>query len=176
MSLKESDKLLLATRFALRAVQFIAIFAAVIIALMIPVLWVKQDFILAELATQAGRPYGRDSLVAITLILVGALAMLSLALAFVGRLLAIVGSVEEGSPFIPANARRLREMGWIVLAAELLGLLAMPLGEWISDKLPDGRVDFSLSLEGLITAMLLFVLARVFDRGSALEADVEGTV
>ncbi len=90
----------------------------------------------------------------------------------------IIGSVAAGDPFAPANADRLSRMGWTVLAIQVL---AVPLGllEYRLQTLlqPDQSIiAFSFADNGLILAMVLFVLARVFRHGAAMREDLEGTV
>jgi Protein of unknown function (DUF2975) len=102
--------------------------------------------------------------------------VVALAFLFLRHLVALIDTVDQGSPFIAENARRLRTMGWLVLAMQGLALVALPFAHWFRHALPDGDVEFSVDLGGIITALLLFILARVFDRGTRLEEDVEGTV
>jgi hypothetical protein len=97
---------------------------------------------------------------------------------FLKQQLDIIGSVSAGDPFAPANADRLSRMGWTVLAIQVL---AVPLGllEYeLQDRLePDEMImAFSFADNGLILALVLFVLARVFRHGAAMREDLEGTV
>jgi hypothetical protein len=71
-----------------------------------------------------------------------AIAMIGLAAiplnhAVLKRLLAIVETVRAGDPFVAANASRLRAIGWVLLALQLLSLVvgatpALPRAEWRS--------------------------------------------
>ncbi len=67
-------------------------------------------------------------------------------------------------------------MGWIALAFQGMSLLAVPAEIWLARIVPRMPVQIHFTLFGVLVALLLFVLARVFDRGIALERDVEGTV
>jgi Protein of unknown function (DUF2975) len=91
-------------------------------------------------------------------------------------LIAIIDTVKVGSPFIIENAKRLREMGWLVLASEALALLGMPLSVWLEQSLGEGDYKFTLSFDAIITALLLFILARVFQQGAQMRDELEGTV
>ena len=92
------------------------------------------------------------------------------------QLLAIVATVRNGDPFIRDNARRLQTMAWWVLAGEGLHLIAGAILRAVST--PEHRFDagWSFSVTPLLAMLMLFVLARVFDHGTRLRADLEGTV
>jgi hypothetical protein len=92
--------------------------------------------------------------------------------------LGIIGSVAAGDPFAPANADRLARMGWTVLAIQVLavplGLLEYRLQELLDPD--DAIITLSFFDNGLVLALVLFVLARVFRHGAAMREDLEGTV
>jgi hypothetical protein len=97
---------------------------------------------------------------------------------FLKQLLDIIGSVAAGDPFVPANADRLGRMGWTVLAIQVL---AVPLGlvQFRLQNLlqPDEPIlALSFADNGLVLALVLFILARVFRHGTAMREDLEGTV
>jgi len=102
----------------------------------------------------------------------GAAAILFLAARFFGHLLRLIRTVDRGDPFVPENADRLRAMAWLLLAIELLGLATGLVGHWAVGK----SFGFEFSITGLIAVLSLFVLARVFARGTAMRDDIEGTV
>lgn len=176
MSTLRSDPLLRSTKLFLRFIQGIAILAGIAIVAAIPLIWYFGDHVLAEMAKQGSHLPGNEALAAITAILAGCLILLTLAFLLLRHLSALIDTVDQGSPFIPENAKRLRTMGWLVLAMQGLAFLALPFASWLHHALPHGEVKFSVDLTGILTAMLLFILARVFDRGTQLEADIEGTV
>ncbi|WP_066527343.1 DUF2975 domain-containing protein [Erythrobacter sp. CCH5-A1] len=116
------------------------------------------------------------SLLAILLLVLAAMFM------FFGRLRAIINTVAEGEPFVPANAERLSLMAWLMLAVQLLlwpaAWLAEIVAKWantVEDAhlLVDGD---SLDLTGILMVIILFILARVFRHGAAMREDLEGTV
>ena len=92
------------------------------------------------------------------------------------HLLAIVDSVREGDPFVLANARRLQSIAWLVFAGELLHLVVGALAAFGSTPAQSLDVDWSFSFTPWIAVLMLFVLARVFEHGARLRADLEGTV
>ncbi|PKB19243.1 Protein of unknown function (DUF2975) [Novosphingobium kunmingense] len=117
-----------------------------------------------------------EAMTALLLILALVAAMAAMALRWLQKLKAIIDSVSLGDPFAPENADRLRAMGWLTVAIELTSTPVGALGEWLARTFKDATSDFGLSLGGLLLAMVLFILARVFREGAAMRADLEGTV
>jgi len=88
------------------------------------------------------------------------------------RLLAIVGTVKVGDPFILDNARRLEAIAWRVLALEGLRLIVAAIAALVWEA---GRIA-PFSFAPWLAVLLLFVLAGVFAHGARLREDLEGTV
>ena len=124
----------------------------------------------ASLELYPGQPIER-LLVAIRAALLIALLMVPAAHVLLTRLRAITDTVEAGDPFVAANAGRLTTIAWSLLAIQLLdlvfGAITIATG---SD------FDWSFGLTGWLAVILLFVLARVFDHGTRLREELEGTV
>lgn len=100
------------------------------------------------------------------------------ALYFLKQLFDLVGSVGAGDPFVPANADRLTRMAWTVLGMQAL---AVPLGIFQFRlqgilELEDPIIAVSFADNGLVMALVLFILARVFRHGTTLRDELEGTV
>lgn len=93
-----------------------------------------------------------------------------------GRLLAIVDTVREGDPFVALNATRLEQLAWLVLGAELLHLVVGMIARRASAGGQALDLDWSFSFTPWIAMLLLFVLARVFQQGTRMRTDLEGTV
>jgi Protein of unknown function (DUF2975) len=178
MTAKPKDKLLSVTSMLLKIVQGMLFFITAMIAIVVPIVWIKRSVVLAELASDGGlQNSGTSTLVALTALLLGGLAIVVLGIAFVRRMIAIIDTVATGTPFVPDNAVRLREMGWLVVATQGLAMLAWAAHAWFEAHLPKGNdVDFEVSLEAIVTALLLFVLAQVFEHGTRLADEAEGTV
>jgi lysylphosphatidylglycerol synthetase-like protein (DUF2156 family) len=70
------------------------------------------------------------------------------------KLIAIVDSVAEGDPFVRANALRLKAIGWLMLAVQII----------------------DISLTGILAVLLVFILAGIFERGAEMREELEGTV
>lgn len=93
------------------------------------------------------------------------------------ELLAIVATVRDGDPFVTGNARRLQTIAWYVLAGEGLRLLVGAIVWGASRFLPAiDDIDVGFSFAPWLAVLLLFVLARVFDQGARMRADLDGTV
>jgi hypothetical protein len=92
------------------------------------------------------------------------------------ELQAIVDTVRDGDPFVADNARRLQAIAWWVLAGEGLRLLVVAIAWSVSRYAQPLHMHIGFSLAPWLTVLLLFVLARVFDEGAQMRADLEGTV
>jgi hypothetical protein len=92
------------------------------------------------------------------------------------RLLAIVGTVRAGDPFVATNAHRLRAIAWTLLALQLLGLVIGAIGKAISTPAHPVHLDAGFSINGWLAVLLTFLLARVFAEGTHMRDDLEGTV
>lgn len=103
------------------------------------------------------------------------LAILAAGAYMIRQLQALVASAAN-DPFIPANAVRLRRVGWALVAAQLL---AIPL-HWTASGIAKAGSDFGdmggLSLGSLLAILLAFILAAVFEQGAAMRDELEGTV
>jgi hypothetical protein len=126
----------------------------------------------------------------VTLLLALIAAMLIMAERILRRLAEIVDSVGEGDPFVPVNARRIEQMGYLTLAMNFaaipLGMLAGWLAAFGSGVAPQAgpmfggllfaKSGFGFSMFGLILKLVLFILARVFRQGAEMRDELEGTV
>lgn len=109
---------------------------------------------------------------------IAALGLASIPLndAVLRRLLAIVGTVRTGDPFVAANAGRLQAIGWLLLALQLLSIVIGGIAKAISTPSHPLHLDAGFSASGWLAVVLTFVLARVFAEGAAMREDLEGTV
>jgi hypothetical protein len=94
------------------------------------------------------------------------MGMLLAAIPMLRELLRIIDSAMTGDPFVPENARRLHRIGWLLLLMNLL----FEADEWISEG------DFLPAPGGLLTVLLVFVLAQIFDKGSQMRAELQETI
>lgn len=92
------------------------------------------------------------------------------------RLEAIVDTVEAADPFVVANARRLDAIAWAVLGLEALHACAAALGVHLRAAGVPLDLDWDFSGTRILTGLMLFVLARVFEQGARMRADLARTV
>jgi len=92
------------------------------------------------------------------------------------RLLAMVGTVRAGDPFVLANAARLQAIAWVLIVLQLLGIVIAIIVRMISTPAHPINISAGPSIAGLLAILLTFVLARVFAEGARMRDDLEGTV
>ena len=92
------------------------------------------------------------------------------------KLLAIIASVEIGNPFILANALRLKAIGWIMVALQLIGIPMAILAGNAADMFGESDTGLDISLNGILAILLVFILAGIFERGAEMREELEGTV
>lgn len=113
-------------------------------------------------------PVARGAGIVLTLASIPSLAIFGW---FLLTLRQIVRTVTSGMPFVGENADRLTRMGWMALALKAVLIIErLVLGDQY------GIEEFSLPGGGVVLALTLFVLARVFRQGAAMRDDLEGTV
>jgi hypothetical protein len=163
------------TRKILRGLRALNIgYGAAVLVLLIASL-IAPDLVFRALGVREGA--GWDRLIAAgRAVMVVGIAGAVVAHVILTQLLAVVETVREGDPFIARNAARLETIAWWVLGAELLHLLVGALGKFGSAGGQPLDLHWSFSFTPWIAVLLLFVLARVFERGARMREDLEGTV
>ena len=177
---RDKDWLLTVANVMLILAEIVFVFSSIGVVIgIIAMLTLGRPKVLADLAA-AGAPAGTYLALLVVMVLVW--AMLSLGMLFIRQLRAIVGTVNEGDPFLPDNAVRLARMGWYALGTQMCEFVGQPLvaayGKYASGLTwgmsTSGGQHVSLAPLGF--AVTLFILARVFRQGAAMRADLEGTV
>ena len=177
---RQPDPLLFAAKIILRVTLIIILIAK--IAMFGGVIWIGIMSITdpAALAAQFGAMFSkatpRQVVAALAMMTGAALLFLVLTHRFLRHLLDMVLSVEQGDPFIAENADRLTRMAWLTLAMQALAIAGRVGYSWmvtLSDKAP---LVYDLSLSGILLALLLFILARVFREGALMRRELEGTI
>lgn len=87
----------------------------------------------------------------------------------------IASTVRVGDPFLAANASRIRRIGWMLLALQLLDLGFGAVAAWVTQAGVDGFA-WAPSLTGWLAALAAFVLAEVWAQGSAMRDELAATV
>jgi len=89
----------------------------------------------------------------------------------------IVDTASHGDPFVTQNADRLNHIGWLLLAIQVIGLAVDNALDMFPDKIREHvSIGFDVSGTGILAALLIFVLAQIFRRGSEMRAELEGMV
>lgn len=91
------------------------------------------------------------------------------------RLVAMIDSVGRGKAFTSENARRLRVIGWCVLAMQVIDASY----GWLSYQLVMASGEhfaWQPSLTAWLAVLMLFILARIFEQGAAMREELEHTI
>lgn len=94
------------------------------------------------------------------------------------RLRAILGTLKRGTPFVHVNVSRIRGIGFLIIALEIVGaaLTAWWSFEVTSQLQATGlRFQTGVNISGrtILTGLILIVLAEVFRMGAEMKGDLE---
>ena len=171
-----NDRLLQVTRLMLTLLMVLVVLAGAALLLTMPILVFRYADVSRDLAASGVDEASIPWLVGMVL---GGALICALSFFFLRHLRRVVDSVREGDPFVPINAERLRHMAWLAVAVQAVLLVVAPLVMWF-DALPHKQNvrhnSDGISFGALVLALLLFVLARVFRRGTEMRDELEGTV
>jgi len=132
--------------------------------------WIMSAFKIAP------SPDAARLIMGMRVIAVAGLAAVPLNYTVLTRLLAIVGTVRNGDPFVAANAQRLQAIAWVLLALQLLSIFIGAVARSVSTPAHPVHLDAGFSISGWLAVLLTFLLARVFAAGTLMRDDLEGTV
>ena len=164
-----------ATHRVLRALRVLNGFYAFAILVLLVMSIALPDIAFEPLGIRQAE--GSDRLVrGMRLIMIVGLVGVPLADLILRRLIAIVETVRDGDPFVVDNGRRLTTIAWAVLTLELLHLAVGAIAASSGSSVQPLDIDWSFSFTPWLAVLLLFVLARVFDAGARMRADLAGTV
>ena len=96
--------------------------------------------------------------------------------AILNRLLAMVETVRQGTPFITGNAQRLQGIAWALLGLQVVSVAIGGIATSVSTPGHPLHLDAGFSLTGWLAVLLTFLLARVFAEGARMRDELEGTV
>ena len=92
------------------------------------------------------------------------------------RLLVIVDTVRSGDPFVAANAGRLQAIAWALVGLQILSMIIGGIARSVSTPAHPLHMNAGFSINGWLTVLMTFLLARVFAEGAHMRDDLEGTV
>lgn len=176
MTPRPRDTLLTAARIVISISLVLVSIAFVGTLIAAPAMLVFQQPFLAHFSRDAGHALGSGVVQGFAaLALLGAI-MLALSFRFLQHLRRMIDSVAHDDAFAPINAQRLERMGWLTVAIQIIAIPAGGLAHWLAIEIRQSRIEFGASLGGILMALVLFILARVFREGARMRDDLEGTV
>jgi hypothetical protein len=92
----------------------------------------------------------------------------------IAQLLAMVATVRAGDPFVPENGARMKRIAWCMLGLQLFDLACGAMAAAMNAA--GSNIDWSFSATGWVGVALLFVLARVFEEGARIRAELEAMI
>jgi len=124
--------------------------------------------------TMTADEIGRMALAA----LAGAIAALALVQFILRALQRVVASASVGDPFIETNAVELVRVAWLLLGVNVIDSLIKPIVYLLGPAAMRAKVHdmVHVSVTGLFAVLLIFVLAKIFRRGSDMRAELAGTI
>jgi Protein of unknown function (DUF2975) len=135
-----------------------------------------QDWLSAEVLAKIGRPLTTKEVLSAELFFALAGVIGFLAFCWLRQLRRIIDSVGQGDAFTLMNAERLANMGWLTVGIEAISIPGGTTAHYLSQQLDRQDIGMGFSLEGILLALVLFILARVFREGAAMREELEGTV
>ena len=144
-----------------------------VVSVVLPFYWTE---VLAEITTENPGLDPANLLPWLLVVFALGILLMGLIWTIMRRLLAIIDSVEDGNPFMGANALRLKAIGWLMVAVQIIGLpLAVAAGK-AADMFGESDTGIDFSLNGILSILLVFILAGIFERGAEMRDELEGTV
>ncbi len=150
------------------------LFAGAVVTLMLPGSFLFADVII-DFFTR--RPESHPAMLLWTLRVWGLIALALIATVHVSltRLLAMIATVREGDPFVPENAARLKTIAWCLLFAQVVHLISGVMARLMTEA--GSKIDWQWNgLAGWLAVVLVFVLARVFEEGTRIRADLKAMI
>ncbi len=175
-SVTAKDPLLSAARAVVGLLMGLFAFVGVIVVIGLgAILTVQRSEIIERAAAANGGAIGYPLILFAFVLIIG---LMTLSFLFMRELMRMIGSVEQGDPFQPFNADRLRRMGWLTVGSQLVLVALAGIGMAFDGVRPALMAEDALNAAfgGLLLALVLFILARVFRIGAAMREELEGTV
>lgn len=163
------------TRGVLRALIALNGVVGLLIGVLLVASLLAESWVMTALGVRPGE--GRAALVlGMRLVAVLGIAAVPFTHVVLARLRDIVETVRRGDAFVPGNAARLRTIARAVLGLELLHLCVAAVAATASSPAQALDIRWAPSLTRWLAVLLLFVLAQVFEQGTRMRDDLEGTV
>lgn len=170
------NRILRITKLLVFLIMGFAAVGGVVLALVsvgLPFYWNEA---LAEIAKEKPGITTSNLLPSLLAVFAFGIIVLGLLWTMMRKLLVIIDSVEDGNPFIKANAVRLRTIGWIMVGIQIVGLPLATTADNVADLFGENDVGFNFPLNGILAILLVFILAGIFERGAEMREELEGMV
>jgi hypothetical protein len=108
--------------------------------------------------------------------------LLAMGLLIIFQLKKIFTTITEGSPFSMENSKRIRVIGWTIIAASVIkALLGFLLGLYFSTLINLPGLDLTANIRlqdfaGVFAGIIILALAEVFQHGARLQEESNLTV
>ncbi|WP_209349309.1 DUF2975 domain-containing protein [Pontixanthobacter sp. CEM42] len=175
----QRDQLLAAGKILTVLLQAVTAIVSIGLTILIPVILFNSDQVASSLADSGSTASVATILTLIVVFLAAVIVVVATAFHFFQLLGRIIDTVRDGEPFVEINADRLSRMGWIVLLFQVASFPIGAVASYLAAQMPDHvdvSADIEFSLTGILMAIVLFILARVFRHGIKMREDLEGTV
>jgi DUF2975 family protein len=101
------------------------------------------------------------------------------ALWVLAQLRAVFRTLRDGHPFVPANARRIRSIGYAVIAGEIVrSAVAFGTNAYVTRHFVADGVSFDawpdVNILAILCGLIIVVVAEVFREGTRLEESLSG--
>lgn len=166
-----NDRLLSSTVVFLRTVQYLLAAFGGIIACLIAILW-----LLPSAKDEYMKISGSDTLVSDSTIMILTTTVAIVIFFILSHLIKIVKTVGQSKPFTMENAERLRKIAYLSLGILAADFVTAAI-DYCYNKvtLSDLIINYG-DPSDIITILILFVLARVFEEGVRLNDEAQFTV
>src|SRR5512140_1420471 len=164
---KSSPDALSLSRKVLRALIKLVLVAGVLILALLVASLVAETPVMEALGV---RPAASHPALIVGMRLVALIGLVSVPVVYfiLARLLAIVETVRIGDPFTAANAGRLRAIAWAMVTLEVMHFGVGAIAFSVSTPSAPLNIGWGFSLTRWLAALMLFVLARVFEQGASM--------
>jgi len=106
---------------------------------------------------------------------------MSFVLWVLAQLRGLFRALREGTPFVPANATRLRRIGWAVIVGELVrSAFVLYANYYVMTRFSAEGLQFSawphVGISDIVSGLIILVIAEVFAAGTRLNEEQSLTV
>src|SRR5687768_11584370 len=135
MTAKQRDPLLAIARVVITVAMGLSALVAAALTIAMPALLIGRERITIVLTGRGGRPIDGSVIAGIELALLLILATVAIVFLSLRLLRRIIDTVGAGDPFVPANADRLSQMGWLTVATQVLVIFTGAIGAWLQGRI-----------------------------------------